>query len=58
LERYEALRQQRRGVAVAEIRDNACDACGTTLTAALQQSARHAAELVHCPTCGRILFAL
>ena len=57
LETYEALRQQRRGVAVVEIADNACGACGTTLTAALQQNARHAAELVHCPSCGRILFA-
>jgi len=57
LKAYDALRQERRGVAVAEIADNACGACGTTLTAALQQSARHAADLVHCPTCGRILFA-
>src|SRR5574341_146157 len=52
---YEDLRQQRRGVAVAEVSDNACGACGTTLTAALQQSARHTMQLVHCPSCGRIL---
>ncbi len=57
LQGYESLRQGRRGVAVAEVADNACGACGTTLTAALQQSARHAAELVYCPSCGRILFA-
>lgn len=54
---YEHLRQERRGVAVAEVVDSTCGACGTTLTAALQQSARHAADLVHCPSCGRILFA-
>lgn len=54
---YDALRQQRRGVAVAEISDNACGACGTTLTAALQQNARHTAQLIHCPSCGRILYA-
>ncbi len=54
---YEELRQQRRGVAVAEVSDNACSACGTTLTAALQQNARHAAQIVHCPSCGRILYA-
>jgi len=54
---YENLRRQRRGVAVAEISDNACGACGTTLTAALQQNARHTAQLVHCPSCGRILYA-
>ncbi len=54
---YEHLRLQRRGVAVAEVSENVCGACGTTLTAALQQSARHAAEFVYCPSCGRILFA-
>ena len=54
---YETIRQQRRGVAVAEVSENACRACGTTLTAALQQSARHAMQLVYCPSCGRILYA-
>jgi hypothetical protein len=57
LRTYETLRQARRGLAIAEVSDNACGACGTTLTAALQQSARHAIELVYCPSCGRILFA-
>jgi hypothetical protein len=56
LESYENLRKSRRGVAVAEVRENACGACGTTLTAALQQSARHAPDLVNCPSCGRILY--
>lgn len=56
LEAYEHLRKSRRGVAVAEVRDNACGACGTTLTAALQQSARHAPEPVNCPSCGRMLY--
>ncbi len=55
--KYDSLRQEHRGVAVAEVKDNACAACGTTLTAALQQSARHADELTYCPSCGRILFA-
>ena len=54
---YETLRKQRRGLAVAEVSENACRACGTTLNAALQQSARHAMELVFCPSCGRILYA-
>lgn len=57
LAQYESLRQQRRGVAVAEVSDNACAACGTTLTAALQQNARHANQLTFCPSCGRILYA-
>lgn len=57
LETYESLRRQHGGLAVAEVSDDACGACGTTLTAALQQSARHAAELVYCPSCGRVLYA-
>ncbi|MFZ5877955.1 MAG: zinc ribbon domain-containing protein [Chloroflexota bacterium] len=57
LEVYERLRQQRRGIAVAEISENACSACGATLTAALQQSARSTLQVSHCPTCSRILYA-
>ncbi len=57
LEMYESLRQQRRGVAVVEILDNACSACGTTLTAALQQAARSTSQLARCPSCNRILYA-
>ncbi|MGC8856396.1 MAG: zinc ribbon domain-containing protein [Anaerolineae bacterium] len=54
---YQNLRQQRHGVAVAQVSDNSCAACGTTLTAALQQIARSPSQLAHCPSCGRILFA-
>lgn len=57
LEIYERLRQQRRGLAVAEVSDSSCAACGSRLTAALQQNARSATQIVHCPACGRILFA-
>ena len=57
LETYERLRSQRGGLAVAEIAENACVACGTILTAALQQNARHSPQLINCPSCGRILFA-
>ena len=57
LEIYEGLRQQKRGVAVSEVSDNSCSACGTRLTAALQQNAHSTSQIVHCPTCGRILFA-
>ena len=58
LKTYDELRQQRRGVAVAEVSDNACGACGTILTASIQQTARHAVELVRCPSCGRILYSV
>ena len=57
LEQYESLRAKRRGIAVTEVNDNACSACGTTLTAAIQQNARSTARLVNCPSCGRILYA-
>jgi hypothetical protein len=54
---YEELRVERRGVAVVEISDNSCGACGSSLSPAVQQSARRAAQLVYCPSCGRILYA-
>jgi predicted nucleic acid-binding Zn-ribbon protein len=57
LEMYNDLRQQKRGIAVAEVSDNSCVACGTTLTASLQQNARAANNLAYCPSCGRILYA-
>ncbi len=56
LTKYENLRKQRRGLAVAKISDGACTACGTTLTPALLQSARSSIELQNCSTCGRILY--
>jgi uncharacterized protein len=54
---YDGLRRTRRGVAVAAVEDGACAACGTALTAAMQQNVRHALDLVHCPSCARILYA-
>ncbi len=57
LDIYDNLRQQRRGLAVAEVNENTCSACGTTLTAALRQNARSTTVMSYCPTCGRILYA-
>ena len=57
LHTYEDLRRQKRGVAVTTIEDGACSACGTSLNAAMQQSARSQKQLAYCPSCGRILFA-
>ncbi len=54
---YDQLRQQRRGIAVTTISDDSCTSCGTMLRQSLQQSARSASQLFHCPSCGRILFA-
>ncbi len=54
--KYETLRQKRRGLAVATISDNACDACGAGLTPGMAQTVRMAAQLIECPSCGRFLF--
>jgi len=57
IQTYEQLRKQRRGIAVTIVSDSACAACGTTLTASQQQSARSTSQLFYCPSCGRILYA-
>lgn len=57
LSRYDALRQQRRGLAVATISEDACDACGAALTRGHAQTVRFSQQIVNCPSCGRILFA-
>ena len=57
LSAYDQLRRQKRGLAIATIADNSCEACGTTLTPSQQQNARSTSQLFHCPTCGRILYA-
>lgn len=57
LERYETLRKAKRGLAVAVVVDQACTACGATLTPADWQAARSPQRLVTCSSCGRILYA-
>lgn len=53
---YDRLRRQKHGVAVTTVSEEACSACGTTLTASQQQGAR-STQLFYCPTCGRILYS-
>jgi uncharacterized protein len=53
---YEQLRITRRGIAVANIQDNACAACGSTLTPGTIQTARSGGMLTRCTFCGRILY--
>jgi predicted nucleic acid-binding Zn-ribbon protein len=57
LQTYGELRELRRGLAVVEVSEGACAACGTTLTPSQRQSARSTSQIYNCPTCGRILFA-
>ncbi len=54
---YNRLRKQRAGVAVAKVNERACNACGSTLSAALHQAARSPSQVVFCDSCGRILYA-
>lgn len=54
---YEQVRKKRAGVAVAKVRDKACSACGSILTASLNQAARSPSQVVFCDSCSRILYA-
>ena len=54
---YNRFRNQKAGVAVAKVEARACNACGSTLTAALHQAARSPSQVVFCDSCGRILYA-
>jgi len=53
---YEALRQQKNGIAVARVLEKTCAACGSTLSAATFSSAQVPTKLTRCTTCGRILY--
>jgi predicted nucleic acid-binding Zn-ribbon protein len=55
---YTKLRERRKGIAVAKVTDKSCAACGSTLNSSLLQSARSPNIMVHCETCGRILYAV
>jgi hypothetical protein len=53
---YEALRQQKNGIAVARVLEKTCAACGSTLSATTFRSAQVPTKLTRCTTCGRILY--
>jgi uncharacterized protein len=54
---YNLLRKQRKGVAVSKVSENACSACGSTLTPSTVQSAHSPSQITRCTFCGRILYA-
>jgi predicted nucleic acid-binding Zn-ribbon protein len=54
---YQQLRKKKQGIAVAEIVDSVCNACGSELTPAECQKARSPQALTFCSSCGRILYA-
>lgn len=57
LQLYENLREIRHGLAVTEVVDNSCSACGYNLTAAQAQAARSPSKVTTCDSCRRILYS-
>jgi uncharacterized protein len=53
---YESLRKTRRGLAVTLVKEKACSACGTTLSATLLDAAMKSDQISRCEGCGRILY--
>ena len=54
---YAALRQRKRGLAVARLEDGSCGACGVAPSSSRAQAVRHGDELILCGNCERILYA-
>jgi uncharacterized protein len=54
---YLRLREQKRGLAVCPVTDDACAICGSVLRPEEKQAARAPNQLVRCQSCGRILYA-
>jgi uncharacterized protein len=57
LEIYDRLFKTKKGVAIAQITENCCEYCGTTLTPSDCQHAKVHSVLTFCSNCGRILYA-
>lgn len=58
LQAYERLRRAKGGIAVVAVRGGLCGGCHVAVTTATLRHARAGADLVPCPTCGRILYPL
>jgi len=58
LDHYERIVRKHNGVALAEVREEKCSACGMIVRPHVFQEMRRAAadELFHCETCTRILY--
>ena len=53
---YNKLRKSKYGLAVTDLSNGVCNACGETLTPSLQQKVRSVSEMVFCPSCQRIIY--
>lgn len=56
LEIYQRLRKQKKGIAIAQVEDEACTICGSVLTPGEWQAARSPQKITYCSSCGRILY--
>jgi uncharacterized protein len=58
LDHYDRIARKHKGVALAEVRDEKCSACGMIVRPHVFQEMRRAAsnEMFHCETCTRILY--
>ncbi|HKY84228.1 MAG TPA: hypothetical protein VJ160_05320 [Anaerolineales bacterium] len=54
---YQTLRKSGAGLAVAEMLDGTCGACGLTLAASARQEVGTGPGLIRCRQCGRVLYA-
>jgi predicted nucleic acid-binding Zn-ribbon protein len=54
---YQSLRKGPGSLAVAELVEDTCSACGVTMSASARQGIRGGPGLTRCPQCGRILYA-
>lgn len=57
LQRYNSLRKQKRGVAVAVLEGESCSGCRVAQTSNVVQQVRQGQEIITCAGCGRILVA-
>ena len=53
---YVRLRNLKKGLAIAQLQDSSCSACGSSLTAGECQQVRSSSQLFYCPSCGRIIY--
>lgn len=56
LKNYDSLRRRLGGLAVAEVKQRTCQGCRVSLIAAVEQRLRQGNSVVHCQSCGRILY--
>lgn len=54
---YSSVRKKRAGIAVTMVSNQACSACGTTLTEVIFRATRSPSQLIFCDTCDRILYS-